>query len=329
MSEELNNLPIHRGDPDFLLLKQGNTPEERLLAIDKILSDPLKELLSDPSASKYRKFPLQKKTGGVRWISEPVHLVKEAQRAYLDLMKIPVLTQRTSRGEHKVITGFIPGMSILDNARPHVGQKVVLSMDLKDFFGSVRPRDIDRFGFKSWLTATTRGSTLTVQDYLQRLLFTKKGLPQGSPASPMVANWAAHAGDRKIIERIRHDGLDIAYTRYADDLTFSGDDIPEDFVQWLISYVWHVFFTNARFADNKIKFMRRHKRQIVTGIVVNEKMSIPRERRMKLRAIKHRLETKGIDSIDQSFHEVMGELSYLHLTDRQKAREMIDILLAL
>lgn len=278
------------------------------------------------SPGKYRRFPLTKKSGGVRWISEPLPQIKAAQRKYLSMIPIPNLKQTTSRGTHQVITGFMPGMSIVDNARPHVGQKVVLSMDLKDFFGSVRPMDLPGFYRTDYMAYRNRPP---LGSLIVSLLFTNKGLPQGSPASPMLANWAAANGDLIILSTLERMGLDIAYTRYADDLTFSGDHIPEEFVQGLVSGAPGIFFKHAKFANNKIKFMRRHKRQIVTGIVVNEKLSIPRERRMKLRAIKHRIETKGIDSVDQTFHEVLGELSYLHLTDKQKARDMIDMLLAL
>lgn len=292
--------------------------------LEAIFTDELLALLDKPS-DKYVRFPLPKKTGGVRWISSPVPILKQAQKDFLALLEIPSVQQTTSRGTHEVITGFIPGMSILDNARPHVGQKVVLSMDLKDFFGSVRPVDLN-----------IRVPHLVYRRIKQimALCFTSKGLPQGSPASPMLANWSAVLADMAIVSRLAvlkgRDGIDIAYTRYADDLTFSGDVIPEDFVQGLIRDASRLFNRKAKFANNKINFMRNHKRQMVTGIIVNEKMSIPRERRMKLRAIKHRIETKGIDSVENySFHEIMGELSYLHLTDKQKARDMIDMLLAL
>lgn len=274
------------------------------------------------SAPKYRRFPLPKKRGGVRWISEPVPLLKAFQRVVLEYMNVPSLTHNG----HEVINGFVPGRSILDNARPHVGQKVVLSMDIKDFFGNIRP------GHMPFSFCKEKGLHFLIVD----ACFTRRqALPQGSPVSPMLANWAGLMVDRDITEMldrrvkgnrfVKSSGWPaVNYTRYADDLTFSSDDFDQMFIPSVKGACRY------KFADDKIHFMRSHKRQMVTGIIVNEKMSIPKERRKILRAVKHRIETKGIDSVENfNYCELMGELSYLHLTDKTKARDMIDMLLAL
>lgn len=308
----------------MFLLKDNTEP-----IVSALFTKSLLEILSD-GRNKYRRFPLPKKRGGVRWISEPVPELKAAQRTILECLNVPSVRHYNG---YEVINGFMPGRSIVDNARPHVGQQVVLSMDLKDFFGSLRQVDLPHKFCEDQ----------ALQDLLQKVCFASKGrgLPQGSPVSPMLANWAGKALDERIIADLQVLGYGnvfrhavwphIQYTRYADDLTFScAQDIPRNFVKHMQACVQSTFGRRLKFADNKIKFMRRHKRQMVTGIVVNEKLSIPKERRKVLRAVKHRIETKGIDSVENfNFPELMGELSYFHLTDKEKARDMIDMLLAL
>ena len=262
----------------------------------------------------YLKFSVEKKNGSKRWIHAPHFIVKNAQRQVLANIPSPSLTQFS----HEVITGFIPGLSILDNARPHVMKKVVLSIDLKNFFPSFLSSEIHN------LLGVRQGMREA-----KTLVTTSAGrLPQGAPTSPMLANWAAYQGDKELIEFCTNHK--IAYTRYADDLTFSSvTDMDQDVVDDLIDLINSgIFGKKVRVANNKIKFMRRHKQQRVTGIVVNEKLSIPRARRRQLRAFMHDCDTNGIEQalsrFNRNCNHIFGEFSFLHLAHKDQAEKYIE-----
>lgn len=259
----------------------------------------------------YIKFPMTKKNGGKRWIHAPHFLVKNAQRAILETIPNPSVMHFG----YEVINGFVPGRSIIDNARPHVGKSVVLSIDLKNFFPSFTPTQI-------------KHTTSKYGDSFQKLITTAKDkLPQGAPTSPMIANWAAIEGDQAVVEFCKVNGLN--YTRYADDLTFStsADYIDEFVVQDLLGIINNEFGPRLKAHPRKIKFMRKHKQQRVTGIVVNEKLSIPRARRRKLRAFMHDADKNGIKAAlareNNSIHTIFGEFSFIHLAHKELAEKYI------
>ena len=261
----------------------------------------------------YVRFSVEKKSGGRRWIHAPHYIVKSAQKTVLAHLPSPSVKQYG----HEVITGFIPGMSILDNARPHVGKQVVLSVDLKNFFPSFTRREVNSL-FPGGKYANVR-----------ELVTSSSGkLPQGAATSPMLANWLCKHSDEFLAEFCtKHK---IAYTRYADDLTFSSlRDIDQDVVDSLFNEINLTLFGNkVRIAPNKVKFMRRHKQQRVTGIVVNEKLSIPRARRKQLRAFMHDCEVNGVQEalsrFNRSIHHIFGEFSFLHLAHQQQAEKYIE-----
>ena len=259
----------------------------------------------------YVKFPVEKKDGSKRWIHAPHYIVKSAQQTVLKNTPSPSVIQN----DHEVITGFVPGRSILDNARPHVGKHVVLSVDLKNFFPSIAPRQVkEAFG-------------LFGPEEVKLITTSKLRLPQGAPTSPMIANWVCVEGDSLLVEYCNEHKL--TYTRYADDLTFSAiRDIPQDVVDNLIRLINVVFGPKVNIAPNKIKFMRKHKQQRVTGIVVNEKLSIPRARRRQMRAFMHDAEVNGVNTAlarySRSVHHIFGDLSFLHLAHEAEAERYIE-----
>lgn len=274
----------------------------------------------------YIAFPMEKKSGGLRWIHKPHFLVKNAQKVLLENLPNPSVMQRG----HEVVTGFVPGRSILDNARPHVGKTVVLSIDLRNFFPSFSKNQlyeaikwVDRNALYSW---SYYGGPIQNEIEVFNLITTKKGkLPQGAPTSPMIANWCCIEGDKVLADMCAEESID--YTRYADDLTFSTmrSEISEEFVQKIITAIndHGIFGRSVKVANNKIKFMRKHKQQRVTGIVVNEKLSIPRARRKRLRAFMHDCEKNGVEAAlgreNRSIHHIFGEFSFLNLAHKETA----------
>ena len=154
----------------------------------------------------YTQIQVPKKNGGFRNIEIPSERLKEIQRWILRniLENIEI---------HGACYGFRKGKSIFDHAQLHVGKECVLSMDLKDFFPSITQKEVFNLFYKE-------GYTKKVSYYLSKML-TKDGvLPQGSPASPMISNIVSHHLDKRLNELAKC--YNAVYSRYADDITFSG-----------------------------------------------------------------------------------------------------------
>lgn len=216
----------------------------------------------------YKHYAIPKRRGGIRLIDEPLPSLKEIQRWILDNILVPASAKMVS----PVAKAFMPGKSLRENARFHRGRKRVVSLDIHDFFPSI--------GFGAVYGAFEgMGYHKSVAVMLARLCSFHKCLPQGAPTSPMLSNMVFKRSDDFIFHYCRNRG--IQYTRYADDLTFSGDNINTNH---LISYV-RMLLTPRKFVLNeeKTKVMSQGRRQNVTGVVVNEKLQVSREYRDKIR----------------------------------------------
>jgi retron-type reverse transcriptase len=183
---------------------------------------------------------------------------------------------------HPCATGFERGHSIVTNALPHVGQQVVIKLDLKDFFTSTPAKRVGAY-FHSIGWDTEAAEVLT------RLCTHQGALPQGAPTSPRLSNLVNHRLDSRIAALAEKRGVN--YSRYADDITLSSDAGPAARINDLIHTIKKIVKNEgyALHTDKKLRIARRHDRQIVTGIVVNDKPNLPRSTRRRLRAIEHHL----------------------------------------
>lgn len=246
--------------------------------------------------SHYRRFALPKKTGGVRIISAPMPRLKRAQYWVLDnvLARAPV---------HPAAHGFLPGRSIVSNAAPHVGQAVVINVDLKDFFPSIalpRVRGVfSQLGYgKQVATALALLCTESATEEVQvdgetfHVAHGPRVLPQGAPTSPALTNILCRRLDARLQGAAAR--LGFRYTRYADDLTFSGDESVRKLAAKLL---WRVrqIVVDEGFTPHPDKqhVMRSHVRQSVTGIVVNEKPTVDRDTLRRFRATLFQVEKDG------------------------------------
>jgi len=290
-------------------------------------------------STHYRRFNLPKKTGGVRTISAPMPRLKRAQYWVLDnvLAKVPV---------HAAAHGFLPGHSIVSNAVPHCGQDVVINLDLKDFFPSVHfPRIKGVFrglgygeavaSLLALLCSENACDELTVDG--ERFFVGGKGrervLPQGAPTSPMLTNILCRKLDRRLQALAAK--LGFAYTRYADDLTFSASGDAAQQVGRLLRQVHHVLrdegFTPH---PDKQRVMRRGARQEVTGVVVNDKPSVSREERRKLRAALHRAGQQGLQAATwqgeaATRDTLVGYARFVQMVNAQQGQALLQRALAL
>lgn len=183
---------------------------------------------------------------------------------------------------HDAAMGFQRGRSIVHNAQPHVGQEVLIKLDVMDFFPSTSSQRIQRYFQRiGWSREAAR--------VLTKLVTHEGGLPQGAPTSPRMSNLVNYLLDVRIqrIAARRHG----TYTRYADDITIS---FPEDYpkkVRGVIQLVRRQLKAlGYQLHHRKTRILRRHQRQSVTGLNVNTKVSLPRELRRKLRAARHRMQ---------------------------------------
>ncbi len=248
---------------------------------------------------------VRKKSGGTRQLMAPLHTLGRVQRWILDNILRPLPVDPACQGFH-------PGRSIASNAAVHVGQAVVINMDLKDFFPGIYFPRVRRFFFQlgySGAVATILALLCTEAPRRQQgpesqrlyLALGPRGLPQGACTSPALANQIARSLDRRLTRQARAMGF--RYTRYADDLSFSGDEGALPQIGSLISAVRSIA-TLETFTINeaKTRIQRRHRAQMVTGLVVNERASVARHEIRRLRAILHRARFEGLEAQNHEGH---------------------------
>lgn len=270
----------------------------------------LERLARGEALRHYRYRWIPKRRGGLRLLESPKPRLKGLLRRILHeiLDHVPL---------HEAAHGFRLGRSHRTHAGAHVGKRVVARFDLEDFFLSIsaaRVAGIFRgLGYPSdvaWsLAALTTNvaapppwtfGPFTNHEEIARHRRTEavvrtRHLPQGAPTSPALANLAAYRLDVRLSALARKMGA--TYTRYADDLAFSGERVPG-------STIVAVIASEEGFALNhrKTRTMRRSVRQRVTGVVVNERTGIPRSDFDRLKAVLHNCVRFGPSSQNRAEH---------------------------
>lgn len=215
------------------------------------------DVTANPS-SYYAEFLIPKPSGEMRPIRPPRRALRSLQRDFLR----EILSRVQLRS---CLHGGIRSRSIVTHARAHVGQDMVATLDIRKFFPSTT-----KIHLIPILTALGfLGEAAT--DLLLLVTF-KNELPQGAPTSSILANLAFAQGDSRFIQICRKRKL--RYSRYVDDIAISGQC---DFSDLRGPFIDAIQASDYGVANEKIHFMRRCKRQIVTGLVVNEKLRPTRE----------------------------------------------------
>ena len=211
-------------------------------------------------------------------ISAPVEELKAIQDTIYHRILSPV-------NIHPAATGFRQQRSVVDNARPHLGKRYVLKTDIHDFFQSIRSTRV-RKAFKEI------GYPGNVAKVLAALCCKNRCLPQGASTSPVLSNIIAYGMDKKLEALAATYGL--TYTRYADDLTFSGDVFPMEEVLARIKQI--VREEKFRLNHKKTSFMGERRRKIITGVSISsgEKLTIPKARKREIRKNVYFILTKGL-----------------------------------
>jgi hypothetical protein len=273
---------------------------------------------------------LAKRFGRVRLIEAPKPRLKEIQRRILTeiLDHVPV---------HVAAHGFRRGRSIATFAALHVGKRVVLRLDLEDFFPSISLARVQALfrtvGYPERVADLLAGlssnsapddvwselSVLSAETQVReaRWLYAAPHLPQGAPTSPALANLCAYRLDCRLAALARSAGAE--YTRYADDLAFSGG---REFERVVRRFSLHVCATvmeeGFSVHHRKTRIMRHGARQHLAGLVVNRRLNVLRTDYDRLKAIltnclRHGADSQNRAAIPDFRAHLLGRLSFVDM----------------
>lgn len=216
----------------------------------------------------FNLFYISKKNGKFRRIFS---LFKEQKNELRQL--IPKLEKTLSKlDKNKVNYGFVPNRNCVQHAMQHIGYRYTVSMDLKNFFESVKPKHINRY----------------VSNEIIERCFISGAPQQGLPTSPIIANLAFLECDQKILNGLQEYDIKANYTRYADDLVFSFNNKKDT---GKIIFLITKLVESCGFEINKKKTKIqniKNGRIIITGVGIDKKGVHPTRKTIKkIRAAKH------------------------------------------
>ena len=295
----------------------------------------LKQLAHKNSLEQLRHYHyriLAKKSGHIRLIEAPKTRLKKLQRQILAgvLEKIP---------PHPAAHGFRKGRSIKTFVAPHVGRRIVLRMDLRDFFPTLTAARIQALfrtaGYPDSVAdllagictnATPRDAWLHLDSGLDRSLirearsrYARRHLPQGAPASPALANLCAYRVDCRLSGLAQAAGA--GYTRYADDLAFSGGEEFERCVERFSAHAAAILLEEGFHVNHhKTRIMRQGVRQHLAGLVTNARINVRRSEFDRLKATLTNCVRLGPDTQNRNAHPSFRS----HLEGRVAFIEMIN-----
>src|SRR5574344_377586 len=275
-------------------------------------------------SAKYTTFFIPKKNGDSREIKAPVKNFKLLQKNLTYILSLIYKPKFCSYGfekeyindnNKKIYKGILP------NALQHVNKNCVLNIDLKDFFTSIN------FGrVRGLFLSPPYNFNDEVATIFAQICCTENILPQGAPTSPIISNMILRSLDSQILKLIRP--LKCTYSRYADDITIStnlkvmpmescdneNNSLSNNLIE-LISK--NGFEVNSK----KIRLQVKKQRQVVTGLIVNKKVNIPREYIKNIRALLFRIEKDGESEAEKYFSDnfkpcklrkvLLGRISYI------------------
>lgn len=276
----------------------------------------------EPRLGHYHYRVLQKRSGGRRLIEAPKPNLKAIQRRILDHMLALVPA-------HPCSHGFLRKRSIRTFAAPHTGQEVVLRMDLEDFFPSIsraRVQGLFRtIGYPERVADLLGGLCTNITP---RRIFEEMNhphLPQGAPTSPAIANLCAFHADCRLAGLAKSAGA--TYTRYGDDLAFSGEEFARGARRFSIHAAAILLDEGFEVNHRKTRVMRAGVRQKIAGVVVNERVNVPREDFDRLKAILTNCARLGPASQNRDGHadfraHLLGRISFVAMVNPARGAKL-------
>jgi RNA-directed DNA polymerase len=287
----------------------------------------------------YIRFQVPKKSGGVRELAAPHRDLAAAQRWIFENILRKMAT-------HAAAHGFITGRSILTNAAPHVGQKILVNADLENFFPTITfHRVLGAFIHLGYSRAAatifallTTESPRRIVEYAGERFHVATGpraLTQGACTSPAISNLIARRLDSRLAGIAAKLGW--TYTRYADDLSFSAASTAERQPQagYLLARIRHIardegFAVNER----KTRVLKQSAAMAVTGVIVNERSAVNRRERRRLRAVLHNAKRHGLASQNRANHpnfesQLRGQIEFVRMVNPDHARPLLNAFAAI
>lgn len=272
------------------LSKDGE--KEFLLSLHLINGSNDKEILnklytiSNNIENNYKIFKIKKRNGKTRTIYEPNPSLKIIQKNILH----NILEDRYISKHAKA---YKKGLSLKDNAYIHIKKDMILKLDIKDFFNNITFMQVYCTCFPEKFFPKSIGTLLT------NLCIYKNKLPQGAPTSSYISNIIMLDFDIVIGKYCKENN--ISYTRYCDDMTFSGNFNKKELINLVKLELSKL---GLSLNNEKITLITKKSRQVVTGIVVNNKMQVNIDYRKNIRKEIYFIKKYGITS----------HMNYLNLT---------------
>lgn len=252
------------------------------------------------TTTHYKRFLVAKKSGGHRVISAPMPRLKKIQHWVLQ----HILNKVTL---HDAANGFVLNRSILTNAAQHIDKAIVVNIDLKDFFPTITYKRVKglfcKLGYSekiatilALLCTEPASEEMELDGKNYYVASGERFLPQGAPTSPAITNIICYKLDCRFTAIAAK--MNINYTRYADDLSFSINDKSDTGNKLIQQLLWRVKAVvkeeGFTIHPDKVKIMAKGTRQEVTGIVVNKKPGINRKTLHRFRALIQQIEKTGL-----------------------------------
>lgn len=259
--------------------------------------------------SRYRVWQIPKASGGFREILEPDPDLKRLQKSMLKWL----MARRIAPS--KYAHGFVKRRSTASAAAPHVNKAIVIRIDIQDFFSSIKQQQILHALLRE------RVDRKNAED-IAEIACCDRRLPQGSPTSPFLSNVVFKEYDYRLAGLAK--AWKANYTRYADDLVFSGDDPNLNQIVHVVRKI--VGEGGFQINDAKFRVYRHTRRQRVTGIVVNFHPTLPRDDRRRLRSAIHHARRDAIEGkqVDPRTLAVLeGKAAYLAGINAEQGRRAI------
>lgn len=320
-----------------------NLPKER--AIDLLFN---LEFDTPIDKSYYNEMILRKKNKRKRIIHEPIEPLKVAQRSLLRFLYHSIEINKNLKYDNskpifkgmkegliRGVTAYRPFSSVIRNAHFHKNQGMLIKLDINNFFGSVRDKHIHDLWRTIWSNTlkNTSGEKLKysteeiskLTSNCVQLTILDNSLPQGAPTSGYLANCILDEFDKILLSYCSNRKMN--YSRYSDDITISGKSRKSKEISQIISFVsYQLKSYDFELHERKIRVLKKNNRQMVTGIVVNEKLSAPRKLKKAIRQEVYYLfkfaEThvnRHHSNIQKYLNRLLGKINWVLQVEKENA----------